>query len=120
MSSEKFSGGQAPCVRLALLIAGWAITGACLFAVSTLLPAVVLAVIVVAAYVVVQLDRVSRKNKSLASLLCWITGVLTFASAVAMHFTGWHEDVLGRLIFVGLCLMAGLIVLDRRADDWQS
>jgi hypothetical protein len=35
-----------------------------------------------------------------------------------LRFTGyhWHDDVLVRLIFVGVCLGAGLILLDRRAD----
>ena len=120
MSSENPSDSQSVYVRLALLIAGCTITGVLLYALSTLLPAAILGVILVAAYAVVRLDRVSRKNRSLASWLCWITGVPVFVCAVAMHFTHWHEDVLGRLIFVGLCLMAGLIVLDRRADDWQS
>jgi hypothetical protein len=103
---------------LALLIVGWAVAGIFLYFLSTFLPAAVLAVIVLAAYAVLKLDTVSRKNKSLASLLCWITGVLTLFCAVAMHFIHSREDVLARLIFAGLCLMATLIVLDRRADDW--
>jgi len=120
VSSQNSSDSQSVYVRMALLIAGWMITGVLFYALSTLLPAAILGVIVVVAYVVVRLDPVPRKNSSLGSLLCWITGVPTFVCAVAMHFTHWHENVLGRLIFVGLCLMAGLIVLDRRADDWQS
>jgi hypothetical protein len=66
-------------------------------------------------------DREIRlaKKKSLGSVLCGITCSLTGVCALAMHFTHWHEDVMTRLIFVGLCLGAGLILLDRRADGWS-
>jgi hypothetical protein len=38
---------------------------------------------------------------------------------VALRITAWHwhDYVLTRLIFVGVCLGAGLVLLDRRADD---
>ena len=118
MPSANFAGDQPVYLRLVLLIVGWATAGALLYALSTFLPTAVLAIIVVAAYAIVKLDRVSRKNKSLASLLCVVTCVPTGVCALAMISTHWHEDVLGRLVFVGLCLAAGLILLDRRADDW--
>src|SRR5579872_4040177 len=88
--SDDQSIGRSVYLRTALLLIGWAI---------------------------VRLD--SRKTKSLGSVLCGITCSLTGVCALAMHFTHWHEDVMTRLIFVGLCLGAGLILLDRRADGWS-
>jgi hypothetical protein len=120
VSPENLSDGQPIHARLALLIVGWVTVGALLYGLSTFLPGAILVTIALAAWVTVKLDRVSRKNKSLASHLCAITCLLTGVCALAMHFTHWREDVLGRLVFVGLCLGAGLIFLDRRADDWQS
>jgi hypothetical protein len=118
VSFEKYSDGQSLYARLALLIVGWATAGVLLYALSTFLPGAVLVIIGTAAWAVVKLDRVSRKNKSLASLLGAITCLLTGVCGVALWVTHehWHEDVLGRLIFVGICLGAGLILLDRRAD----
>jgi hypothetical protein len=122
VSFENYSDGQALYVRLALLIIGWATAGGLLYFLSTFLPAAVLMTIAIAAWAIVRLDRVSRKNKSLASSLCGITVLLTGVCAAAMYVTHrhWHDDVLGRLIFVGLCLGAGLILLDRRADHWEA
>jgi hypothetical protein len=104
--------------RIALLIVGWAIAGVLLYVLSTILPIAVMGGIVFVAWAIVRFD--SRKTKSLGSLLCAITCSLTGVCALAMHFTHWHEDVMARLIFVGLCLGAGLILLDRRADGWSS
>jgi hypothetical protein len=98
------------------LIVGWVTAGVLLYLLSTVLPVEMLAFIAIGAWAIVRLDMVSRKNKSLASLLCWITCLLTAVCAVALRITHWHEYVLGRLIFVGICLGAGLIILDRRAD----
>lgn len=119
MSFENDIERQPLYVRLALLIVGWATAGVLLYVLSTFLPAAVLATIGIAAWVVVKLDRGSRSNESLASALCTTTCFLTCVCAVALRFTGyrWHDDVLVRLIFVGVCLGAGLILLDRRADD---
>jgi hypothetical protein len=113
---ENRSDGQSIYTRLALLIVGWATAGALLYALSTVLPVEVLAIIAIVAWAIVRFDTVSRKNKSLASLLCWITSLLTAVSALVLRFTHWHGYILGRLIFVGVCLGAGLILLDRRAD----
>ena len=104
--------------RIALLIVGWAIAGVLLYVLSTILPIAVMGGIVFVAWAIVRFD--SRKTKSLGSLLCAITCSLTGVCALAMHFTHWHEDVMARLIFVGLCLGVGLILLDRRADGWSS
>jgi hypothetical protein len=98
------------------LIVGWATAGVLLYALFTALPVEVMAIIAMVAWAIVRLDTVSRKNKSVASLLCPITYLLTAVCAVVLRFTHWHDHVLVRLIFVGLCLGAGLILLDRRAD----
>jgi hypothetical protein len=115
---ENSSDGQSIYARLVLLIVGWATAGVLLYVLSTVLPVEVLAFIAIGAWAIVRLDTVSRKNKSLASLLCGITCLLTAVCAVALRITHWHwhDYVLGRLIFVGLCLGAGLILLDRRSD----
>jgi hypothetical protein len=118
VSAENPTDGRSVYLRLALLIVGWAIAGLLLYFLSTFLPIAIMGVIVCVAWAIVRFD--SRRNKSLGSLLCAITCSLTGVCAIAMRFTRWHEDVMARLIFVGLCLGAGLIVLDRRADDWQS
>ena len=118
MSSKNDRDDQSLYARLALLIVGWATAGALLYVLFAVLPGEVLVAIAVLAWAIVRLDTVSRKNKSLASLLCWITCLLTAVCAVALRVTHWHwhDDLLTRLIFVGVCLGAGLIVLDRRAD----
>lgn len=116
MFLENHGDGQSVYARLARLIVGWATAGVLLYALSTVVPVEVLAIIAIMAWAIVRLDTVSRKNKSLASLLCWITCLLTAICAAALRITHWHDYVLGRLIFVGVCLGAGLILLDRRAD----
>lgn len=115
--SDDQSIGRPVHLRTALLLIGWAIAGFLLYALSTFLPSVVMAAILFVAWAIVRFD--SRKTKSLGSVLCAITCSLTGVCAIAMHFTHWHEDVMTRLIFVGLCLGAGLILLDRRADGWS-
>jgi hypothetical protein len=119
VSSANSTDGQSVYVRMALLIVGWAIAGLLLYAFSTFLPGAVLATIAMVAWAIVKLDRVSRKNKSLASVLCGITCLLTGVCGAALWATHRHKHILVRLIFVGICLGAGLILLDRRADDWS-
>jgi hypothetical protein len=118
VSFENFSDDQTIYARLALLIVGWAAAGGLLYVVSTLLPGEVLVIIGIAAWAIVRLDP-SPKNKSLASWLCGTTALLTFVCAETLRITDWHwhDYVLGRLIFVGVCLGAGLVLLDRRADE---
>ena len=99
-------------------VVGWSIAGVLLYVLSAILPIAMMGVIVIVAWAIVRFD--SRKAKSLGSLLGAITCFLTGVCAFAMHFTRWHEDVMARLMFVGLCLGAGLILLDRRADGWSS
>jgi hypothetical protein len=98
------------------LIVGWATAGVLLYVLFMFLPVEILAFIAIGAWAIVRLDTVSRKNKSLASLLCWITCLLTAVCAVALRINHWRDDVLERLIFVGVSLGAGLILLDRQAD----
>jgi len=105
-------------LRMALLIVGWSIAGVLLYVLSAILPIAMMGGIVIVAWAIVRFD--SRKIKSLGSLLSAITCSLTGFCALAMHFTRWHEDVMARLMFVGLCIGAGLILLDRRADGWSS
>jgi hypothetical protein len=102
---ENYSDGQSFCARLALLIVGWAAAGVLLYVLSTFLPGEVLVIIGIAAWAIVKLDP-SPKNKSLASWLCGTTALLTFVCAVALRITAWHwhDYVLTRLIFVGVCL----------------
>ena len=115
--SDDQSIGRSVYLRTALLLIGWAIAAFLLYALATFLPSVVMAVILLVAWAIVRLD--SRKTKSLGSVLCGITCSLTGVCALAMHFTHWHEVIMTRLIFVGLCLGAGIILLDRRADGWS-
>src|SRR5690348_9280651 len=103
---------------MALLIVGWTIVGFLLYTLCTFLPNAVMGVIVLVAWAIVKFN--SRKIKSLGSTLGAITCSLTGVCAFAMHLTQWHEDVITRLIFVGLCLGAGLILLDWWADGWSS
>ncbi len=103
---------------MALLIAGWTIAGFLLYTLCRFLPTAVMGVIVLAAWAIVRFN--SRKIKSLGSMLGAITCSLTGLCALAMHFTHRHEDVITRLMFVGLCLGAGLILLDWWADGWSS
>jgi hypothetical protein len=117
--SEKLRDGQPVFARMTLLILGWAISGLLLYCLSAFLPAAVLATIAVIAWAIVKLDRVSQKNRSLASFLCRITCLLTLVCAVALWSLHRSDHVLERLIFVGVCLGAGLILLDRRADGWS-
>jgi hypothetical protein len=116
--SDDQSIGRSVYLRMVFLIVGWAIAGLLLYVLSTFLPIAMMGVILLVAWAIVRFD--SRKTKSLGSVLCAITCALTGVCALAMHFTRWHEDVMARLIFVGFCLGAGLILLDRRADGWSS
>ena len=70
----------------------------------------------VACWVIVRIERWTfPKNKSLASLLCAVTGVAVLLCWLAWRIT--HEQVWSSLGLVGVCLMAGLIFLDRR-QEW--
>ena len=116
--SDDQSVRQSVYLRIALLIVGWAIVGFFLYTLCTSLPNAVMGIIVLVAWAIVRFN--SRKIKSLGSMLGAITCSLTGVCALAMHFTHRHEDVITRLIFVGLCLGAGLILLDWWADGWWS
>lgn len=112
MFLENRSAGQSICARLVLLIIGWATAGVLLYALSTALPVEVLMIIAFVAWAIVRLDTVSRKNKK-PGIAAWLDCLLTAVCAVVLRFTHWHGYILGRLIFVGVCLVAGLILLDQ-------
>jgi hypothetical protein len=116
IASEDSNDDRPAYVRFLILLLGEAIAGVFLYALFTFIPMAVQMVIVLAGFVIVQIDIIfyPRKNKSLASLLCGITGILALFCYVAWKIT--HEDFLTRLGLVGGCLMAALIILDRRAD----
>ena len=118
MSFENDIERQPFYARVALLLVGWATAGVLLYALSTLLPGEAMVIIGFVGWVIVKLDRASSWRKSLASLLCGITCLLTSICAAALWATDWHWHgyVLARLTFVGVCLGAVLILLDRRAD----
>jgi membrane protein implicated in regulation of membrane protease activity len=97
VSSGNCSGDRTVYVRLALLIVGWASAGALLYVLSTFLAVAALVIIAVVAWAIVRLDRVSRKNKSLASLLGAITALLTGVCGVALRVTHRYEGILWRL-----------------------
>ena len=98
--------------RFALLVVAEAVVGLILYALFLFIPVELQILISVACWVIVRIDRWTfPKNKSLASLLCAVTGVAVFLCWLAWRIT------LSSLGFVGVCLMAGLIFLDRR-QEW--
>ena len=120
MSSESFNDVQSVYVRLVLLIIAWAMAGVLLYSLFTFTPRVIQVTIAAVCWLIVVIDDFEpRKNKSLASYLCAFTGILIYVcSIVSTVFAHWHEEVCVRLIIVGVCLAAGLILLDRRGDHW--
>jgi hypothetical protein len=102
--------------RFALLVVAEAVVGLFLYALFTFIPVELQVLISMACWVIVRIERWTfPKNKSLASLLCAVTGVAVFLCWLAWRIT--HEQVWSSLGFVGVCLMAGLIFLDRR-QEW--
>jgi hypothetical protein len=102
--------------RFALLVVAEAVVGLFLYALFTFIPVELQVLISVACWVIVRIERWTfPKNKSLASLLCAVTGVAVFLCWLAWRIT--HEQVWSSSGFVGVCLMAGLIFLDRR-QEW--
>jgi len=122
MSSENSSGAESVYLRFVLLIAAWATTGAFLYLLFTFIPRAVQVTIAAVCWLIVAIDNFEpRKTKSLASYLCGFTGLIVYlCGAVGTVFAHWHEEVCIRVIIVGVCLAAGLILLDRRADGWSG
>ena len=118
MPYDNSSGAQSAYLRLALLIFCWATAGALLYFAFTVIPRTIQVTIAALSWLIVLVDDFEpRKNKSFASYLCAATGLLIYAcSVVSTVFAHWHDEVFVRLIIVGVCLAAGLILLDRRAD----
>lgn len=102
--------------RLVLLVFGETIAGVLLYLIFTFMPPSVEILIALASWVIVVNDNLTfPKNKSLCSLLCAITGTAIFSCAVVWRLT--HTETWSRLALVGICLLAGLIFLDRR-QEW--
>jgi hypothetical protein len=119
MASEELSNARPAYVRFLLLLLGEAVAGVFLYALFTFMPTAVQIPIVLAAWAMLAYDNIfhPKKNRSLGSLLCTITGIPVFCCGVAWRIT--HEDVWSRLALTGACLMAALIFLDRR-QDWDG
>jgi hypothetical protein len=120
MASENLSDDQSASVRFLLLLLGEVSVGAFLYFVFMFVTGTVQALIAFGFWVVgVCYDFEPPRTKSLATLLCAITGGLTALCSVALRIPRLrvtHEDVLFRLMLVGICLMGGLIFPDRRLD----
>ena len=117
MSSESLNSGRPAYERFLLLLFGEVIAGFFLYGIFTFMPTALQMVITFTSWVVIANDNIShpKKNKSLASLLCGITAIYAVCTGVAWRVT--HQDIWSRLMLTGLCLMAALLFLDRRADD---
>jgi len=118
MASENPGDGLSAQARFALLFLGEAIAGVVLYSLFTRIPVALQMLLLVAAMVVVKIDNLEpTKNKSIASILCGITLCFTLLCATVSRVTHARttlEDVWARLMMVGFCLVAVLIVLDRR------
>jgi hypothetical protein len=116
MASGIFGYSRPVYARLLLMIVGEAIAGIFLYVLFTFMPVAVQMVIAVVSWVIVVNENLTfPKNKSLGSLLCGVTAVSGFSCFVAWRIT--DGEIWSRLMFVGTCLLAALIFLDRR-QDW--
>ncbi len=119
MPSENLNGGRTAYERflLLLLLLGEAIAGVFLYTIFTFMPTAVQILATLTSWAVIADDNIfhPQKNKSLGSLLCAITAIFFVSSGIAWRIN--HKDVWWRLMLTGACLTAGLIFLDRRADD---
>jgi fatty acid desaturase len=116
MASENLSDARPAYVRFLFLVLGEAIAGLLLYATFRFMPTFLQIAIILTGLVILQNDILfhPKKNKSLASLLCAITAIPTFSCYVVWRIS--HGDGWERLMLVGGCLMAALILLDGRAD----
>jgi hypothetical protein len=102
--------------RFTLLVVAEAVVGLFLYALFTFIPVALQVLITVASWVIVAIETWTfPKNKSLGSLLRAITSAAVFLCWLAWRIT--YEQVWSRVELVGVCLMAGLIFLDRR-QEW--
>jgi hypothetical protein len=118
MSSRNSSGELSAYERFLLLFLGEAIVGVLLYSLFTRIPIALQMLVFAVALVVVKVDNFEpSKNKTIASLLCGFTLGFTLFCGFVSRFTQARttlEDIWARLMMVGLCLAAVLIVLDRR------
>jgi hypothetical protein len=118
MASSIFDENQPAYARLLLMIFGETTVGLFLYALFAFIPVAAQMVIVVGSWAIVATENLTfPKNKSLGSLLSAITGTAGFSCGVAWKIT--HQEFWLRLMLVGICLLAGLIFLDRR-QEWQD
>jgi len=104
--------------RFLLLFLAEAIVGVALYSLFTRTPVALQMLFFAAAAVVVRLAHYKHPNdKTIASILCGLTlgfaGFCGIVSRITQRVTTL-EDVWARLMMVGFCLVAVLMVLDRR------
>ena len=111
-----FRHSRLVCARLLLVLFCELVVGVCLYALFRLMPLGVQALIVLTSWIVVFIENLTfPKNRSVASILCAITGGVCFSCGIAWRTTG-SEDW-SRAGLVCGCLLAGLVFLDRR-QEW--
>lgn len=116
MDSDVFGERQPLYRRLLPMVAYEAIAGILLYAAFKVIPVGPQILIAVAGWAVVVNENLTfPKNKSVGSLLSAATGTAAFSCGVAWKIS--NQEFWSRLMLVGICLLAGLIFLDRR-QEW--
>ena len=99
--------------RLPLAFFCESVVGVCLYALFTLMPLSIQALIVLTSWIIIFIENLTfPKNRSVASILCAITGGICFSCGIAWRITG--SEVWSRAGLVCGCLLAGVVFLDRR------
>jgi hypothetical protein len=102
--------------RLTLVFFCELVVGVCLYALFTFMPLGVQALIVFTSWIIVSIENLTfPKNRSIASILCAITGTVCLFCGIAWRITG--SEGWSRAGLVCGCLLAGLVFLDRR-QEW--
>jgi hypothetical protein len=102
--------------KLVLLVVIEAAAGLLLCSLFMFVPLAVQILIAGASCVIVEFENMTfPKNRSLGSFLCGLTALASVCCAVAWRVTG--QELWSRWMVVGVCLMAGLVFLDRR-QEW--
>jgi hypothetical protein len=121
MSLENPSDGLPAYTRFWLLVLGEAIAGVVLYALFPFMPAAVQVLVFLTATAIAVVGRPKRnEEKSLASLVSAYTGVFVRICVICVivlersRLMITREDVEWRVVFVGVCLVAALRLLDRR------
>jgi len=121
MSPQSPRDGLSAYTRFLLPVLGEVIAGGILYALFPFMPALVQVLVFLAAIVTAMSGRPKPNEvKSLASLLCAYTGVFVRICVICVIVLErsrpgiTREDVEWRVVFVGVCLVAALRLLDRR------